>query len=108
MLFLLTLYALAFSATACAKDSQGEAVHITVHAGTLVGTGLIEFNSLQPSDAFTTRKDEASATETSEHTKTTLDSAAHTRTSTATTAAENLPSDPVLGTVTSFQSHLPS
>ncbi|KAM5357138.1 hypothetical protein ACJZ2D_016572 [Fusarium nematophilum] len=64
MFFLLPLCALAFAAPACAEVSLGQTVDITVHAGSLVGTGVIEFNSLHILP--TTREDEAGATGTPE------------------------------------------
>lgn len=46
MLFLLTFFAFIFSSVTCAEAyRQGESVDFTVQAGTLIGTGLIEFNS---------------------------------------------------------------
>ncbi|KAM5358844.1 hypothetical protein ACJZ2D_014942 [Fusarium nematophilum] len=106
MLYLLTLVTLAFSATACAEIPRREAVDFTLQAGSLVGTGMIEFNSHHAHQ--TTGDGHPIATEMLEDSKTYCRPTTITqaRTMITTPVSDDMASDPASGIVVSAQPNL--
>ncbi|KPM41089.1 hypothetical protein AK830_g5500 [Neonectria ditissima] len=74
MLFLLILFAVAVPPTTCFNVFQRDAVDFTVHAGTLVGTGMIDFSS--PLVRQSTEEVETRATDAPERSEITCESTA--------------------------------